>query len=217
MILTGRGVTRGVAMILLCSLATGCPHPSATPPSIAPTPRTSIPQPKIEAHANPVFRLIVPKRSRDEPSRLVVLAVRVENIHDEPLSIRPDRIRLELPDGSTCNALDRSRAVAILGHTSLARADLYYLDSGTSAPAGGLTTATGRHAARKVREGLLADTRLAPGEAVGGFVIVDTRRRFRSLGNSVVEVNATATEPQPGPCVRFPVRVLLGSPIELTD
>jgi hypothetical protein len=209
----GRAVVVGaLACILL--LTSGCPQMSQGPVPGA-TPHPTLPAPSIEARANPVFRLVVPPRPLDEPARLVAVFVRIENIDDGDLLIRPDRVRLELPDGARRFALDKPRAIEILKRSLLARYDLYYLDDDPPPPRGGLSRQQQEYWTQRFHEDLLDDTRLAPGQSVEGFVIVDTGRRFRTLEDTVVEAIPHPAGPAAGDATRHPVRVLLGAPIEV--
>ncbi len=217
---TFRGPTNAPGLLALFALvwAVGCPQQQRLPSRPAPTPRIAIAEPRIEARTHPAFRLIVRGNSLDEASRLVAIDVHIKNIHDIPLSIRPDLIRVELPDGSTSPALDQPRAKAILQRTRLARADLYYLEEEPRPRAGGISGSERSRLQRYVGRRLLDNTRLGPGEIVTGYVVVDTRKSFEYLGGSVVEIVAHPSEPGGGQGQkaddRYPVRVLLGAPID---
>lgn len=197
--------------ICLAFLATGCPRPSPPVPSTEPTPRLSIAAPRIQARAHPAFRLVIPPRPVHAPTRLIAVFVRIENIHTEPLMIRPDLIRLELPDGSARLALDKARAFAILKRSLLARFDPY----GDGKANLGLSKSEQSQWERRFLDELLDDTRLLPGESVEGFIVVDTSRRFKSLDDTVVEAVAHPPEETGNGDERYPVRVLLGAPIEI--
>lgn len=204
-----------VAGLVVLSLAMcGCPRTAHYSSRPAPTPRTSIPAPRIQARAHPAFRLVIPPRPIHAPTRLVVVFVHIENIDDVSLLIRPDLIRLELPDGSTRFALDKPRAVEILKRSLLARFEpARPHDSGRSGS--GLTKADQRRWERRFREELLSNTRLGPGEAVEGFVIVDTTRTFVTLDDTVVQAIAEPVGATEDTLERYPVRVMLGAPIEI--
>jgi hypothetical protein len=195
----------------LAFFAAGCPRASAPAPPTKPTPRFSIPAPRIQARAHPAFRLVIPPRPVHAPTRLVAVFVRIENIHSEPLMIRPNSIRLELPDGSIRLALDKARAFAILKRSLLARFDPY--DDGKANL--GLSRSEQVQWERRFQDELLDDTRLLPGESVEGFIVVDTSRRFKTLDDTVVEAVAQPPEENGNGDERYPVRVLLGAPIEI--
>ncbi len=206
-------IIASLAIAVMAAAISGCPKSVALPARPTPTPRPTVAPPRIEGRANPAYRLIVAGRARDEPARLLVLLVRAENIDDETLVLRPDWSRIELADGSTRYALDQPRALAVLKRTSPARADLYYLDDDVQPPAGGLTPTQRRQAKADLRQRMLANTRLSPGDAVEGYVVFDTGRRFSSLDGSVVELVAELADGA-GAAERFSVRVLVGAPIE---
>ncbi len=199
-------VLAATVVTTLSLTAVGCPRQPQSASRPAPTPRISIPAPKIKARAHPAYRLVIPPRSIDAPTRLVAVFVRVKNIDGEALLVRPDLIKLELPDGSSRTALDQPRAFEILKRSLLAR---YEFDGKQPSPS------ERRLWERKFREELITDTQLAPGESVEGFVVVDTTREFPSLDDTVVEAVAEATDPPEGEVARYPVRVILGAPIEM--
>ncbi len=207
-------------MVGVALVASGCPFAAPpTPVPVAPTPRVIIPEPRIQARAHPAFRLVIPPRPIGDPTRLVVVFVHIENIDDEPLVIRPDLIRLELPDGTTRFALDKPRAFEILKRSLLARFDAPN-PRGDGEPSRikskpGISRSEQQRWEKRFRDELIANTRLSPGESIDGFVIVDTSRRFASLDDTVVEAVAVPADAPPGAVERYPVRVLLGAPIEI--
>jgi hypothetical protein len=198
-----------VAVALLTS---GCPQAVPVAIPAAPTPPVDALRPRLRVRANPMFRLVIPRRSLDDPARLIAILVRVENIHDQPLGIRPERILLELPDGSRRFALDLPRAREIVERTTPARAELLYLKHNPLSPPGGMTPSLQQYWRERLGDDLLAHSLLSPGDSAEGFVVVDTARRFASLQDTVVEAFAEPAAPQNPP---NPVRVLLGAPIDV--
>jgi hypothetical protein len=197
--------------ICLALFAAGCPRPSPLEPPGEPTPRADIPAPRIQARAHPAFRLVIPPRPVYAPTRLIAVYVRIENTHDEALVIRPDAIRLELPDGSIRLALDKPRAFEILRRSLLARFDPY----GDGKANLGSSKSEQLQWERRFRDELLDETQLSPGESVEGFVVVDTSRGFETLDDTVVEAVAQPPDDTGNGDERYPVRVLLGAPIEI--
>jgi len=208
-----KGWAAGLAVA--CLLLSGCPRPQSVGPEPRKTPTPVLAPPVVEIRANPVSRLIVAGRSADDAARLMVLSLRIENIHDEPLAIRPESIYLELPSGISLAAFDHPRARAIVERTTVARADRYYLRRGTNPPPGGLSAVEKRAWRDQIRDRLLDRVELAPRESTEGFVVIDTKRRYRSLGDAIVEVVASPTTAEPGRTARYPVRVYLGASTEL--
>jgi len=148
--------------------------------------------------AAPVFRLVIPPDSPDEPSRLVAVHVHLRSRHPNPVVIRPERIRLLLPDGTLHLAFDPPRARELLARTQLARADLLYLDEeGSHVPPGGLTAQRRAALKKTVADELLAETRLEPGGRADGYVIIDTGRPFRDLSGLPLEVVTIDEAPPP--------------------
>lgn len=189
----------------------GCPQTAPVVIPAAPTPPAEVSPPRIVMSANPMFRLVIPPRSFDAPARLVAIFVRIQNIHDQPLAVRPERIVLELPDGSRRSVLDLPRALEIVQRTTPARAELLYLERDRGLPPGGLTYLQQEYWRGRLRSELLRDSLIAPGEIVEGIVVVDTGRRFASLQDTVIEaITEPAAENPPRP-----LRVLLGAPIDL--
>jgi len=209
-----RAIRPLISISLWASLAlwsTGCPQtaPVAIPP--APLPPAAVSTPRIALSANPLFRLVIPPRSLDAPARLVAIFVRIQSTHDQPLAVRPERVLLELPDGSRRSALDLPRAMEIVQRTTPARAELFYLERDRGLPPGGLTYLQQEYWRGRLESELLRDRLIAPGEIVEGIVVVDTGRRFVSLQDTVVEaITDPAAEDPPRP-----LRVLLGAPIDL--
>lgn len=201
-------------MTCLALFAYGCPRAGQGPGTPGPSVQSPPPAPSIEARANPVFRLVIPPRPVDEPARLVAVFVRIENVDHRNLLIRPDRVRLELPDGSKRFALDKPRAIEILKRSLLARYDLYYRDDQPALPPSGLTREQQEYWTWRFQQDLLDATELAPGDTVEGFVVVDTGQRFRTLEDTVVEAIPHPAGSSPSGAGQ-PVRVLLGAPIEV--
>jgi len=148
--------------------------------------------------AAPVFRLVIPPDSLDEPSRLIALHVRLRSHHPNPVVVRPEQIRLLLPNGRSHLAFDPPRAAEVLSRTELARADLLYLeDKGAHAPRGGLTATRRIRLKRLVRDELLRETRLEPGGRAEGYLVIDTGRPFRDLSGLPLELVAIDEAPPP--------------------
>lgn len=202
---------RAAAIALLALNAAGCPQTAAPPQPPSATVPAWIPPPRLSVRAQPIFRLVVPPNRTDLPTRLVVLFVRVDNIHHLPVTIGPERIRLELPDGSRRHALDAPRAVAILQRTVLAVPEIDGLDRGGDMPDGGLRLPEHRYWHGRVLAELFPARDLGPGESAEGFVVVDTGRRFWSLRDSAIE--AFADSPRQADAV--PARALLGPAIDV--
>ncbi len=213
MLVSGRAATLAI-LASLSLFASGCPQFGRVSPTPAPTPVATAPAPRIHARVNPVFRLVIPPRPLDEPTRLVALFVRIENIDQQPLLIRPDLLRLQLPDGSTRHALDKARASEIMSRSVLARYNLAYLANDPSAPPGGLSLRQLSYWTDRVHSDLLADVRLEPRETVEGFVVLDTGHRLRSLQDTAVEAFAQDVQTT-GHGYQYGVRVPVGAPIEV--
>ena len=204
-----RATAVGVCIALL-SLAAGCPL--STPPPVPPSPTAAawLPPPPLNVAASPIFRLVIPPNRANLPSRLVVLLVRVDNVDDQQREIRPERILLELPDGSRRFALDHPRALELLRRSILAPPEV--ADAAYYPSAGGLPIANQSYWHGRVRAELFPDRLLAPEESAEGYVIVDTGRRFWSLRDAAIE--AFAEPPQSEPAV-LPARNSLGPALEV--
>jgi len=187
----------GAALFLLAVVAVaGCKT------TVYETSRPRLPPPEVRfvdlaVVAAPVFRLVIPPASPDTPSRLIAVHVRLRSRHSNPVVVRPDWIRLLLPDGNLNFAFDPPRAAELLLRTELARADLLYLDGGGHGPPGGLDPARRAHLKKMVLAELLGETRLEPGDRAEGYLVIDTGRPFDNLAGLPLELVTTDEAPPP--------------------
>lgn len=190
-------LVRTIALMLLLAGAPACRmfpdfttlwHPPA--PQSAPPPQPAASASGLSVTALLVYRLISMPTFADSPSRLLVVQVRLRSSIDSALSIGPDNIALNLPNGAAARLFDRPRAVEILRRTMLADADVSYLQRGGDHPPGGLDASAQARLGDLVLGNLLTDEAFASGQDLLGFVVVDTTVPLASLDGAQLQVVA---------------------------
>jgi hypothetical protein len=139
--------------------------------------------------AVPSYRLLVNTTSADAPSRLIVLYTRIEARSDASVPFALSSLRLRLGNGQVARIFDPDRAAVLVRRTRLGAPDLSYLHtSGGRHLPGGLPS-WGQEALRtQLLEHLLTGGTLRPGEAMQGYLVVDTLEPLVSLDGAVLEV-----------------------------
>lgn len=143
----------------------------------------------ITVTALPVFRLVTTPVLIDSPSRLLVIQVRLSTADDGAFHFAPDGLVLTLPDGGRARVFDRSRALILLQRTSLAEANLSYLQQPDHQP-GGVSPYVGPQLTEMVGSQLLGPGDFGAGQVLQGYLIVDTGQPFMSLDGAAIEVVA---------------------------
>lgn len=184
-------MTAGVGLAALLASAAGCDFlrgRRATPTPL-PTPVAVIPG-GLVVTALPVYRLVANPLLLDAPSRLLVLQVRVGTILDRPLSVTPDDIVLVLANGQRGRVFDRGRALELLHRTTLAEADLAYLQHPESYVSGGLPDSAREGLAEMLMSNLFSEGAFTNEYPAQGYVVVDTSIPLASLQGTALEVIA---------------------------
>lgn len=185
-----RGLQVVAVVLLACAVAggSGCVRRRA-PGSTATATQDGAGGAPITVTALPVFRLVTSPVLVDSPSRLVVIQVRLSTGDDGAFHFAPDGLVLTLPDGGRARVFDRERALILLRRTSLAEANLAYLQRPDHQP-GGVSPYVGPQLTEMVGSSLLGEGVFGAGQVLQGYLIVDTGQPFMSLDGAAIEVVA---------------------------
>jgi hypothetical protein len=159
--------------------------PNATPAGTAPRAE----QTAFTVTALPVYRLVTSPVVADEPSRLMVIQVRLASVDEALLQFTPQDLTLTLPDGTYGRVFDRARSLELLRRTTLAEADMAYLQQPDHVP-GGISQAVVPQLAEAVRSNLLGDGVFGGSQALEGFLVVDTGQPLPTFDGAAIEVVA---------------------------
>jgi hypothetical protein len=170
------------AAVLACSSA--CSPPLTTAP---PTAATAV---DFTATVTPVFRLVAGPALIDLPSRVLVVRLTLAASSQAAYyAFTPSDLSIVLPDGTRARILDPPRAEELLRRTTIAEADLSYLNQADHVP-GGLSDDVRDSFLFMVRGQLLAAGTFGPGQPLEGYLVVDTERPVMTLDGAAVEVVA---------------------------
>jgi len=181
---------RVVAVLLLACVAggaVGCVR-RRVPAAAAAQPGAQAASP-ITVTALPVFRLITTPVLVDSPSRLLVIQVRLSTGSEGAYHFAPDGLVLTLPNGGRARVFDRDRALILLQRTSLAEANLNYLQQ-PDHPEGGVNPYVRPQLAEMVGSQLLTYGVFGGGQVLQGYLVVDTGESLMSLDGAAIEVVA---------------------------
>lgn len=173
-----------VSVMLTCGACTwlhGDPAPSPQP--------AAEPGPGFLVATLPVYRLVTSEYLLDVPSRLVVLQVRLESTGTDSFTARAQDLAIVLPDGTQARVFDAERARILLRRTLIAEADLNYLQR-PDHQAGGVSPFARTALAEMISANLLAAGSFGPGEALQGYLVIDTGQAVASLDGVRVELVA---------------------------
>lgn len=163
-----------------------------------PPPPPPVPEPVVIADttsglsvgAVPAYRLAAGPWLADFPSRLLVLNIKVATNTEGVLTIAPEDFTLQLPNGQQGRVFDRARAVESLHRGTLADANLAYLAQSGSHPYGGLSEEARAQLNDRVSGQLFTAMAFMSGQAIEGFIVVDTGVPFASLNGGSLQVVA---------------------------
>jgi hypothetical protein len=177
------------AVMLLLALATaaGCLRRpvSATGPGAPGHPDAA----PITVTALSAYRLVTNRVVIDSPSRLLVIQLRLAADDAATYEFTTDDLVLHLPNGGEARVFDRARAVQLLRRTTLAEADLRYLQQPDHAP-GGMSDYVRPQMTDMVEANLLNKGTFDGGTALQGYVVVDTGESFLTLDGGAIEATA---------------------------
>ena len=184
-----RWVSAAVPFVAVLVFMAGCEFlRGKRPPPTAPPSGPPAEAGELSVSALPVYRLIVTPMLIDAPSRLLVLQVRFASSADRAMSLSPEDAVLILPSGERGRVFDRGRALELLRRTTLADADLGYMQRPDSYRPGGLDPSAQLN--ETVMANLLIDGVYAGGQSVQGYVVVDTATPLASLQGTTLELYA---------------------------
>jgi len=144
----------------------------------------------LSVGAVPAYRLAASPSLADFPSRLLVLNVKVESNAEGVLSVAPEDFTLQLPNGQQGRVFDRARAIEILHRATLGDANLAYLAQSGSHLYGGLSEEARAELNDRVLGQMFTAMVFMKGQAIQGFIVVDTGTPFASLTGGSLQVVA---------------------------
>lgn len=170
------------AALLVWSTACVLSHPTA-PPAGGEAPVD------FTASVAPVFRLIINPVLIDSPSRLLVVRLMLATTGQSYYAFALTDLSIAPPGGTRARVFDPPRARELLRRTTLAEADMSYLTQ-DGYVAGGLSSDVRDALDAMVRNDLLDTGTFGPGQALEGYVVIDTEQSLMSLDGAAVEVLA---------------------------
>src|SRR5215468_3694848 len=186
-----RRMRAGVAAGAVLACVAGCAdffhrrQPPVTPPPPAPV----IGWDDFRVSAHPAYRLVAIPWLADAPSRLLILQVWLAAKGSGALSVSLDDMQLVLANGEQGRIFDRMRANELLRRTTLAEADLSYLQHGGH-PTGGLDEAAQSQLTDMIGSNLLTEGVFTADVPLQGFLVVDTGTPLSTLDGVVIQVIA---------------------------
>jgi hypothetical protein len=157
-------------------------------PPTAPPPGPPVEAGGLSVSALPVYRLIANPMLIDAPSRLLVLHVRFSTNLDRAMSFTPEDTALALVGGERARVFDRGRAMELVRRTTLANADLGYVQNRHSYQPGGLDPSTLSALNELIMTNLLAEGAFTSGPEVQGYVVIDTGTPVVSLEGATLDL-----------------------------
>jgi hypothetical protein len=183
------GIGWWVVGLCLATLCGACLRPDSRRPGPGIGPGSIASATDFSLVALPVYRLVASPGLLDSPSRLLAVQVRIEGSGSASYSFAPDDLSIALPDGSQARIFDSARAALLLQRALLADADMSYLLRPDHLP-GGLGTFSAGALSSMVQQNLLAPGTFGPGQALQGYVIIDTGQPMMTLDGASFAVVA---------------------------
>jgi hypothetical protein len=165
----------------------GCPLLRGTPPPPTAPPPAPVDASGLSISALPVYRLVADPALLDAPSRLLVLHVRLETTDERPSTVWPENSLLTLPGGQHGRVFDRGRAMELLRRTTLADANLAYLQRVEGYQPGGFDVWSREQLVDMIMANLLSEGALTKATGVRGYVVADVHTPMSSLHGATLD------------------------------